>query len=326
MSSSILRVFAVVLAVGAIVIGYFGYKASEQPPKPEPAQVEIAEPKGDAVVFAARDIQAGQAITQDDLATSLVPTRPVRSYATGDSLIGRRAGTDIAKGEMVLSSHFPSHSQLALSLHPGERAVAVKVDEVIGTGGFIEPGDRVDVLLYLQADQETGKDSSAQVVLSKVRVLAFGNSLETPYEQTAAGEGPSGLLEKAKNGGQEDKRKKEEPDGKKSKTAVLAIAEADTSTLMLAESSGKIRLALHGVEPMPMENVMRAVETGLVPPALFSSGMGASKKDQHYIVLKELVSKGAGAREAETGSGGAAKRGQVFVHRGGSTETLTLGH
>nr|WP_031431267.1 Flp pilus assembly protein CpaB [Methylomicrobium agile] len=324
MSSSVLRVFAVILAVGAIAIGYFGYKLSGQPPKPEPASVERIAPEGESAMFAAHDIQAGQVITKDDLTTALVPARPVRSYATGDSLIGRKAGTDIAKGEMVLSSHFPSHSQLALSLYPGERAVAVKVDEVIGTGGFIEPGDQVDVLLYLHADQEIGQDSSAQVVLSQVRVLAFGNRLDTPNEQAAAGEGPSGLLEKAKTGEKADKLKKEEPDGKKSKTAVLAIAEADAPTLLLAESSGRIRLALHGAEPV--ENVMRTAEAGLEPAALFPSAKGKNKKDKHYTVLRELIAKRAGTHEAEAGSGRAAKGAQVFVHRGGSTEILTLGH
>jgi pilus assembly protein CpaB len=325
MSSSILRVFAVILAVGAIVIGYFGYKVSEQPPKPEPVHVEVTEPKGEAVVFAARDIQAGQAITKDDLTTALVPTRPVRSYSTSDPLIGRKARTDISKGEMVLSNHFPSYSQLALSLHPGERAVAVKVDEVIGTGGFIEPGDQVDVLLYLHADQELGKDSSAQVVLSKVRVLAFGNMLDTPDEQTANSEEQSDLLEKAKtsttSSEKAGKRKKEEePDGKKSKTAVLAIAESDTSRLMLAESSGKIRLALHGVEQD------ETAVASLMPTALFASETGESKKDKHYIALKELIPKGESRQEAGTKSSRAAKGAQVFVHRGGSTETLTLGH
>lgn len=327
MSSSVLRVFAVILAVGAIIIGYIGYKASNQPPKPEQVRVEVAEPKGESVVFAARDIQSGQVITKDDLTTALVPTRPVRSYPAGDLLIGRKPRADISKGEMLLSNHFPSYSQLASSLHPGERAVAVKVDEVVGAGGFIEPGDQVDVLLFLEADQETGKNSSAQVVLSKVRVLAFGNMLDSPKEQTAAADDQSDLLEKAKTSTANEatgkrKKKEEEPDGKKSKTAVLAIAESDTSTLMLAESSGRIRLALHGAERE--ESAPAIVEAGFVPTAFSSSEMENGKKDKHLIVLKELTGNGAVQPEAQSDK---VKEGpRVIIHRGGSTETLTLGH
>lgn len=329
MSSSILRVFAVILAVGAIVVGYIGYKASKQQPIPEPVHVEVMEPKGESVVFAARDIQSGQVITKDDLTTALVPTRPVRSYPAGDLLIGRKPRTDISKGEMVLSSHFPSYSQLASSLHPGERAVAVKVDEVVGAGGFIEPGDQVDVLLYLKSDQETGKHSSAQVVLSKVRVLAFGNMLDSPEEKTATADGQSDLLEKAKtsaNNETEGKRKKkeEEPDGKKSKTAVLAIAESDTSTLMLAESSGEIRLALHGADRE--ESAPAIIEAGLVPTAFSSSETGNGKKDKHFIILKKLIGNEAVPPEDEAKVSKAKESPRVIVHRGGSTETLTLGH
>lgn len=329
MSSSVLRVFAVMLAIGAIFIGYIGYKTSKQPPKPEPVRVEVVEPKGEAVVFAARDIQSGQVITKDDLTTGLVPARPVRSYPAGDLLIGRKPRIDISKGEMVLSSHFPSYSPLASSLHPGERAVAVKVDEVIGAGGFIEPGDQVDVLLYLKADQETGKHSSAQVILSKVRVLAFGNMLDSPEEQAASNDGQSDLLDKAKAGAANEatgkrKKKEEEPDGKKSKTAVLAIAESDTSTLMLAESSGRIRLALHGAERE--ESAPAITEAGLVPVAFSPSATENGKKDKHFIILKELTGNDAAQPEDGAKNSSAKKGPQIIVHRGGSTETLTLGH
>jgi pilus assembly protein CpaB len=226
---------------------------------------------------------------------------------------------------MLLSSHFPSYSQLALSLHPGERAVAVKVDEVVGAGGFIEPGDQVDVLLFLEADQETGKNSSAQVVLSKVRVLAFGNMLDSPEEQTAAADDQSDLLEKAKTSTANEatgkrKKKEEEPDGKKSKTAVLAIAESDTSTLMLAESSGRIRLALHGAERE--ESAPAIIEDGLVPTAFSSSGTENGKKDKHYIIKRELVKDGDIKQNAESESSKVEQGTRVIVHMGGSSKEI----
>ena len=323
MSSSVLRIFAVILAIGAITIGYLGYKASKQPPKPEPVTVEVVKPKGEFVVFAARDIPAGRVIGEEDLTTALVPIRPVRSYMTTSALIGRKARIDISTGEMVLSSHFPSYSQLALNLQAGERAVAVRVDEVVGAGGFIEPGDQVDVLLYLRAGQEVGNDSSAQVVLSKVRVLAFGNMLESLDELVADDDAQLQLSEKAKTSKAKvvaRKREKEEPTGKKSKTAVLAIAESDTSTLMLAESSGNLRLALHGVEREA------DAEASLTQSALSSSPSGNGKEDKHYIMLRTLTRNGTAKQKAEIKSSGDEGGSRVMVHRGDSVETWTLGH
>lgn len=330
MSSSVLRIFAIILAIGAIAIGYFGFQASQQPPKQEPVHAEAAEPKGETVVFAARDIKAGQLIGEEDLKTAPVPTRPVRSYESITTLIGQKPKLDIAAGEMVMTSHFPSYSPLSLNLQSGERAVAVKVDEVIGTGGFIEPGDQVDVLLYLHTGQEVGKDSSAQVVLSKVRVLAFGNMLEPTGQQEAVGEAKPDLKEKAKAlganaaGKGSREKKDDEPSGKKSKTAVLAILESQTSTLMLAESSGNLRLALHGVDRGPDAQVVP--DSGITLAAQSSSGQVKSKEDRHYIKLRELILNGADEPIIKAKSSRPKKEAQVIVHRGSSIETISPGH
>ncbi|WP_404356871.1 Flp pilus assembly protein CpaB [Methylotuvimicrobium sp. KM1] len=324
MSSTVLRVLALLLAIGAIAIGYFGYRASQhQPPNQEVVRVEAEEPKGEAVVFAARDIPAGQAIVEDDLTTSLVPTRPVRSYATGIAIVGRRPRVDIATGEMLMSGHFPTYSQLALSLHHGERAVAVKVDEVTGTGGFIEPGDHVDVLLYLRADRETGPNSSAQVVLTDVRVLAFGNMLQSPDQHS---DEDGGRQPETSSGGIKavtGQSKKVEPTGKKSKTAVLAVAVSDASILMLAESGGKIRLALRGVQQGA--KVSASAEVGANDIDYSYAESEQDPQSRYYRVLSDLLRPGSALSTAHVESISSRDQGSIVVHRGSSIETLTLG-
>ena len=124
MSSSVLRIFAVILAIGAITIGYLGYKASKQPPNPEPVAVEVVKPKGEHVVFAARDIPAGRIIGEDALTTALVPIRPVRSYTATTSLIGRKVRIGISPGEMVLSSHFPLNSVFQCAIQASVNAIS----------------------------------------------------------------------------------------------------------------------------------------------------------------------------------------------------------
>ena len=48
------------------------------------------------------------------------------------------------------------------------RAVSVRVDDVVGVGGFILPGNRVDVI----AARATGERAYAETILSNVKVLA----------------------------------------------------------------------------------------------------------------------------------------------------------
>ena len=175
----LLRGLALVFALGAIVAGLIGYRLSTQPPPP-PA---LAPPPATAVQTL-KPVAAGTPIRADDVGLVQVAVRPAGSYGEPAQVIGQRP----AAGEILTSAHFPSQGgHFQRQLAPGERAVAIKVDEVVGLGGFAQPGDPVDVLFYLRGTQETGNASSAQVVLAGVRLLAFGEAL-----QPAAGEGTAG--------------------------------------------------------------------------------------------------------------------------------------
>jgi len=50
------------------------------------------------------------------------------------------------------------------------KAVTIRVNDVDGVGGFVLPGDRVNIALTRQIDKE---NASTQVVLQNVRVLAI---------------------------------------------------------------------------------------------------------------------------------------------------------
>ena len=65
------------------------------------------------------------------------------------------------------------------------RAMAVKVDSVVGVAGFVKPGDYVDVLTTMSPDEETHTAlneqaaSLAKIILQNVLVLAIGEQLVT---------------------------------------------------------------------------------------------------------------------------------------------------
>jgi pilus assembly protein CpaB len=72
---------------------------------------------------------------------------------------------------------------MAVVLHPGMRAISIPVSTETGAGGFILPGDRVDVM---QAKANEGnKGFTTQVLLSDVRVLAIDQATEPAKDATS---------------------------------------------------------------------------------------------------------------------------------------------
>ena len=98
--------------------------------------------------------------------------------------------SDVLKGgrRVVLAAIEPNEPVLALKITgPGQRAtlsslvsdgmkaVTIRVNDVEGVGGFVLPGDRVDVIL---TRNKSGTDPTSEVVLQNVRVLAVDQSAD----------------------------------------------------------------------------------------------------------------------------------------------------
>jgi len=77
----------------------------------------------------------------------------------------------IEKNEPILRTKVTGPGQkasLSAVIQDGMRAVTVRVNDVDGVGGFVLPGDHVDVLLTRQAERTSG---SNDVVIQNARVL-----------------------------------------------------------------------------------------------------------------------------------------------------------
>lgn len=80
--------------------------------------------------------------------------------------------TAIEANEPVLGMKITGPGQratLSALVGPGMKAVTIRVNDVDGVGGFVLPGDRVDVVLTHQNDKDA---ASTHVLLQDVRVLA----------------------------------------------------------------------------------------------------------------------------------------------------------
>src|ERR1700681_2862360 len=86
---------------------------------------------------------------------------------------GRRVVlTAIEPNEPVLALKITGAGQratLSALVRPGMKAVTIRVNDVEGVGGFVLPGDRVDVVLTRQLDKGS---ATTEVVLQNAKVLA----------------------------------------------------------------------------------------------------------------------------------------------------------
>lgn len=238
MNSRLLAVFAGLLLLGAVVAGYLGYQVSTRDSassstKSSTAAVPAGEKGKTAVVVAARDIAAGAALQEQDFYLEYLRKSPPGSYAETKSLIGIKPWIEIKAGTIVTTTHTQPGGQLARLIRPDERAVAIGVDDVVGGGGYVSPGDYVDVLVFIRENEGGDTRESAQVVLPALRVLSYGTRMSRGGEQGKDEEGK-------KNSGNED--------GRTPRTAVLAVPEKFTTRLMLASNAGNLRLAVRSAD------------------------------------------------------------------------------
>lgn len=80
--------------------------------------------------------------------------------------------TPIQVNEAILASKITGPGQratLSALLHEGMKAVTVRVNDVEGVAGFVQPGDHVDVVLTRPGERKT---SINDVIVQNVRVLA----------------------------------------------------------------------------------------------------------------------------------------------------------
>ncbi len=312
MKSSSLRIIAVLLALGAVLIGYMGYQASKTPEKQvvdatQPQTVQVNEYP---VTIATHDISAGKILSESDISIVMTEKQYNDAYTSKQSLLGQQTRLDIIKGEIVLNQHLRQHGPLVEAIHSNERAVAINVDEVTGTGGFIKPGDHVDVVFYLPAGKEVGADSTARIILANTRILAYGDDLEVIDKEKIRQRSRAELNEETthpKSSESDETEGVEEPQGKKSKTAVLAVKPADLPKLLLAESTGRLRLAVHG------------------RPTSQTKNDTASEK---IISLRSLSGNATNTTSMAKSSSKQPKyratTSKVYVHKGANTEAITV--
>ncbi|MDH3384300.1 MAG: Flp pilus assembly protein CpaB, partial [Deltaproteobacteria bacterium] len=135
------------------------------------------------VVVAAEDIPFGSTIRPEQVSLSAWP----KDRYPRDVLIdvkaasGRIARREFMRGEPIVESKLLTTAanvgMLSLRIPQGMRAFTVRVNEVVGVGGFLLPDARVDVVLTTESPGGLG-GRIAKIILEDIRVLAVGQKTD----------------------------------------------------------------------------------------------------------------------------------------------------
>ncbi|PXV55334.1 pilus assembly protein CpaB [Dyella jiangningensis] len=308
----LLVVLATVLALAAFSLGK---RRQEAPPAAPPVAAAPAAPVAPAktahVVVAAQMLLGGEVISATSLREVAVSSAPEGSYEQPELLVGEVPRVNIPEGTVITASLLSN--PIAMQLRPGERALAVPVDEISGVGYRVQPGDYVDVVLTLKiADPSAngmtiGKEhSESRLLASRLRVLAYGVR-DLPRLGVAA---PAST-----------KTETTEPPPK---MAVLAVPLDDIDPLVLGAQSGKLSLALRhpGDDGMPSNLLFPLPSTVLAPRGDLTGeqrGWLASPENRAYAGVDEPGLVGRSKMAAPRPASRAASPAGLEIIRGSSS-------
>ncbi len=217
------------------------------------ARVAAARVPTTKIVVAGVDIPVATPIKAEWLKAVDWPAAAKPDGAVSDpaAVANQVATVPIGRGEPVLPTKLAvggaARSGLATIVPEGMRAVAVKVDDVVGVAGFIHPGDRVDVLVTMQPHQNAPYVS--KVVLQNIKVLAVGKDMEH--------------------------RGKDGREAVPVTVATLMVTSEESERLALSTDKGHILLALRG-----LGDEVFADTRGVTPPLLLLTSTPEPPKPQ----------------------------------------------
>ncbi len=241
----LIRVLFFFVAVGAAgAAGWLTLKAGDERNMRQAAAVQVVqEPPTKMILVAGTNVPGGDVLAPSKLKWQPWPVtnlsgsfilQETRPNAVSE-LSGSFVNSAFVTGEPILEARLMESNINLMSnnLSPGKRAVAVKISAENTAGGFILPGDRVDVLHTRTEVQDGGKKrrNESRIIIANVRVMAIDqNSVQSP-EGSALG-----------------------------KTATLELTPQEAERVMEGEASGLLSLALRSVADHDIKEVIEEAE------------------------------------------------------------------
>lgn len=189
-----------------------------------------------SVIVAGRDISFGQPIQPQMLQVMSWPRAALPPGAVTDldallpkpGMPPRRATREIAQGELVLASKVSAFGEkvtIVQTLGENTRAMAIKVEAETAVGGFVTPGDAVDIVLTQGRDQTL----RAVTILQNIRVIGVDQQADQQSDQPFVAQ-----------------------------TVTVEVTPEQSQTLALAQKAGTLSLSLRSLdnaEDRPLESI-----------------------------------------------------------------------
>lgn len=138
------------------------------------------------VIQAAHNLELGAVIKDIDLKTGpWAGTPPPGMAVKKETLLGRGVIAPIYEGEPIVESRLAppgAGGGLAATIPPGMRAVAVRVNDIVGVAGFVVPGMRVDVLIAGTPPGGNVAGPQVKTLLQNIEVLSAGQNYQKDSE------------------------------------------------------------------------------------------------------------------------------------------------
>ncbi len=223
------------LAALAGLLAYFGFSEHEKQ--------ALAGWETTKVVVAAKNIEAGTPLTEENIKVSDIPERfftksVIRPEDVGPGrVLGQKAAVPMAEGDPLLWTHIATSTgttRLAQTITSKGRAVAIRVSPESSVQNWIRPFDHVDVLSTLR-DAQTG-DHVTLTLLENVVVLATGVFTGATLTQ------------------QNDRSYS---------TVTLQVMPEAAEMLVLAQEMGSLYLTLHNPDDGEMQETRASTGTSL---------------------------------------------------------------
>ena len=217
----LLKIAAVVFFLASLFVGWLGFSSIPETPVSVPVIQKEKE------VFYGwefdRDLSENAVVSSSDFKRAEFESLNSLDVTDLSTLNGYKLKFAVSKGTRLTRDLLTETRPIIDELPAGFRAVAVKANEVFTVGGHLAPGDMVDIMYLQMSGRETGRISTARRLAESIRVLAVGKQLTSDHSED-----------------DEDSR------SVTARSVVLQVHESLASSIMLAESTGELRLAVVG--------------------------------------------------------------------------------
>ncbi len=277
LNTFVMLIIAILFGSGAVFFANSWIANQQRDTTGETTQAPAAEMG--TIVVAGRDFAYGETLAAELLREIPWPRAsvPEGAFATISELTkdGKRVAlTSISTNEPILKwkiSGAGARASLSATVKEGMRAVAVRVNDVVGVGGFVLPGDRVDVL-YTKSGRSDDDFSSTDILIQNVRVLAVDQMADQKNEAPVV-----------------------------AKVATLEVTTIDAQKLALAQTTGSIGLTLRAAGSLDQAPAQRVVEQELVSsPSVYMDAINERKKVQDALDARLAAFEGTMAAAGQT--------------------------